>query len=75
MENIDINPDDVHEKANLLKTIRCPRNLGMITERLPAPQYNPKMKRCNSMEIDILKPKNLDAVSKSIQIPTEKGLI
>lgn len=31
----DVSEED--EQANLLKTIRCPMNLGLITERLPAP--------------------------------------
>lgn len=46
LENID--SDEINE--NLLSTIRCPRNLGQITERLPKPQY---MKRSNSMAVDL----------------------
>jgi len=46
LENMD--SDEVNE--NLLSTIRCPRNLGQITERLPKPQY---MKRSNSMAVDL----------------------
>lgn len=41
----------VNTAENLLSTIRCPRNLGMITERLPKPQYN-QLKRSNSMAIE-----------------------
>lgn len=52
LEDLDVDPEDSKSNDNLLKTIRCPRNLGMITERLPAPQYQPKIKRCNSMAID-----------------------
>ena len=37
---------------NLLATIRCPRNLGMITDRLPKAQYQPKLKRSQSMAIE-----------------------
>ena len=52
LEGLDLEPEEANGADNLLKTIRCPRNLGMITDRLPAPQYQPKMKRCNSMAID-----------------------
>jgi hypothetical protein len=58
----------------LLKTIRCPRNLGMITDRLPAPQYQPKMKRCNSMAIDGSKAK-LDIEKEVKLLSGPKGLI
>lgn len=37
LEGLDIDPEEAQGADNLLKTIRCPRNLGMITERLPAP--------------------------------------
>ena len=41
--------DDIHalrqEQESLLQTIRCPRNLGMITERLPAAQYDTSEKK------------------------------
>jgi len=37
------------EPENLMKTIRMPRRMGEITERLPAPQYDgPTFKRTNS---------------------------
>jgi len=49
LEILDIDADEKNE--NLLSTIRCPRNLGQITERLPKPQYQP-MKRSNSMAIE-----------------------
>ena len=40
---------------NLLATIRCPRNLGMITDRLPKSQYQPTgLRRSNSMAIETL---------------------
>lgn len=55
LEDLDIDPAESEGADSLLKTIRCPRNLGMITDRLPAPQYRPKMKRCNSMAIDGVK--------------------
>jgi hypothetical protein len=39
---------------NLLQTIRCPRNLGQITERLPKAQYQHRsLKRSASMAIDV----------------------
>jgi NIMA (never in mitosis gene a)-related kinase len=37
---------------NLLQTIRCPRNLGQITERLPKAQYQQRLKRSASMAIE-----------------------
>jgi NIMA (never in mitosis gene a)-related kinase len=44
---------EIESTANteMLSTIRCPRNLGMITERLPKPQYQ-ALKRSNSMAIE-----------------------
>ena len=39
LEELDIKEEDCDEQANLLKTIRCPRNLNMVTANLPAPQY------------------------------------
>lgn len=60
LQDLDIDPEDMDSNTNLLKTIRCPRNLGMITERLPAPQYKPKMKRCNSMAIGLQNVEKLD---------------
>merc|ERR1711981_170839 len=55
LEDLDYDEDLNSDNQGLLQTIRCPRNLGQITERLPAPQYQPKMKRCNSMAIDTSK--------------------
>ena len=60
LQDLDIDTEDIDHKANLLKTIKCPRNLGMISERLPAPQYKPKMKRCHSMAIDVQKTDKLE---------------
>jgi len=38
---------------NLLQTIRCPRNLGQITERLPKAQYQHRqLKRSASMAVE-----------------------
>lgn len=37
------------ELGDLLKTIKCPNNLRMISDRLPQPQYQPKLKRSNSL--------------------------
>ena len=43
LNNITGTLDDIQalkeDTESLLQTIRCPRNLGMITERLPAAQY------------------------------------
>jgi hypothetical protein len=37
------------EKESLMKTIRMPRRMGEITNRLPEPQYDkPTFKRTNS---------------------------
>ena len=60
LQDLDIDTEDIGQKADLLKTIKCPRNLGMISERLPAPQYKPKMKRCQSMAIDVPKTAKLE---------------
>lgn len=44
--------EDIESQGdNLLQTIRCPRNLGQITERLPKAQYQ-KLKRSASMAIE-----------------------
>jgi hypothetical protein len=39
----------VQETISLLNTIRVPRNLGQITERLPKPQYGNVMRRNKSL--------------------------
>lgn len=53
LENIDVAPESVPVVQDLLSTIRCPRNLGQITDRLPKSQYSPtKLKRSNSMAIE-----------------------
>ena len=44
----EMNNCDSHE--NLLSTIRCPRDLGMISNRLPKPQYN-SLQRSSSQDI------------------------
>ena len=39
----------VPDQENLMKTIRMPRRMGEITERMPKPQYDqPVFKRTNS---------------------------
>lgn len=35
----------------------------MISDRLPAPQYKPKMKRCQSMAIDVPKTEKLEEMN------------
>jgi serine/threonine protein kinase len=52
LEDIDCQAPPQEENESLLKTIKMPRRMGEITERLPAPQYEtgPKsMKRNNSL--------------------------
>lgn len=39
----------VQETISLLNTIRVPRDLGQITERLPKPQYGNVMRRNKSL--------------------------
>ena len=52
LEDIDVSANEADEKATLMRTIKCPRNLGAITERLPAAQYSP-LKRSKSLAVDI----------------------
>lgn len=52
LEQIDMREGEQEVDNNLLATIRCPRVLGMITERLPKAQYQPKLGRSKSMAID-----------------------
>merc|ERR1711981_1363437 len=53
LEDIDFNEELEPKNDNLLSTIRCPRNLGQITERLPKAQYQHRqLKRSASMNID-----------------------
>ena len=55
LENIDLKEAEEEVDNNLLATIRCPRNLGMITDRLPKSQYQPTgLRRSNSMAIETL---------------------
>jgi hypothetical protein len=48
---MDVASCEADEKATLMRTIRCPRNLGAITDRLPAAQYSP-LKRSKSLAIE-----------------------
>lgn len=59
---------------NLLKTIRCPLNLNMITERLPAPQYK-KIKKCNSLSLDGSNSKCLKSAEKEKKVKSELQLV
>jgi hypothetical protein len=52
LEELDVTPERVPVIQDLLSTIRCPRNLGQITDRLPKAQYEPKLRRSNSMAIE-----------------------
>lgn len=47
---------DIEQDGGLLNTIKVPRDLGQITERLPKPQYN-VIRRTNS-----LPPQKLDCL-------------
>jgi hypothetical protein len=47
----------VYEEVNLLNTIKVPRDLGQITERLPKPQYGQVMRRNKS-----LPPEKMDSI-------------
>lgn len=71
LENIDT--AEINE--NLLSTIRCPRNLGQITERLPKPQY---MKRSNSMAVDLdrvrLEVSKDESLQKLVKNQSKSGL-
>ena len=40
LEKLDLQEGEDDQAQDLLATIRCPRNLGMITDRLPASQYH-----------------------------------
>jgi NIMA (never in mitosis gene a)-related kinase len=53
-EKLELLSQQGDNTESLLKTIRCPRNLGNITERLPKPQYAPKLgQRSSSLSIDV----------------------
>jgi hypothetical protein len=41
--------ESLYQEVNLLNTIKVPRDLGQITERLPKPQYGNVMRRNKSM--------------------------
>ena len=52
LEEMDMQAVSQDENESLLKTIKMPRRMGQITERLPAPQYETDarpMKRNNSL--------------------------
>jgi len=52
LEEIEGQAPQQEEKEDLLKTIKMPRRMGQITERLPAPQYETdakSIKRNNSL--------------------------
>lgn len=51
LEELNFHEEAESKADNLLSTIRCPRNLGQITERLPKAQYK-QLKRSASMEIN-----------------------
>jgi hypothetical protein len=53
LEGLDLEFQELGGNNDLLKTIRCPRNLNMISERMPAPQYKQqRIKKCHSLSID-----------------------
>ena len=68
------------DQDNLMKTIRMPRRLGEITERMPAPQYDqPSFKRTNSQPqtklevIDTESGKKLMTGSKATRVSVAKN--
>jgi len=58
--------DPANDPASLMKTIRMPRHMGDITERLPGQQYDsqPKLKRNNSQT----SPK-LERMTEEVKLP------
>lgn len=54
LEELAFEDDNISQgDNNLLQTIRCPRNLGQITERLPKAQYQHRqLKRSASMAVE-----------------------
>lgn len=40
MDELALDPDDAEESQQLLKTIRIPKNLHYLTDRLPKPNYS-----------------------------------
>ena len=67
LENIDVSPDRQSNSEILLSTIRCPKNLGMITDKLPRAQYSP-LKKSKSTELESIKAISLKEVVK-LQLP------
>jgi len=64
LEGLDLDIQEIGGN-DLLKTIRCPRNLNMISERMPAPQYKQnKIKKCHSLSIDGSSDKGLKLVKE-----------
>ena len=56
LEKLDLQEGEDDQSMDLLATIRCPRNLGQITDRLPQSQYQPRgLKRSQSMAIEPIK--------------------
>lgn len=58
--------DHIYQEVSLLNTIRVPRDLGQITERLPKPQYGAVMRRNKSLPLS--KWKNCPKLSKPKRI-------
>lgn len=72
-EKLEKLSQQTNETESLLQTIRCPRNLGSITERLPKPQYI-KVQRSNSLSIeDSIAEKIPDVDSRAPSTPKEVG--
>jgi hypothetical protein len=44
----------LYSEVNLLNTIKVPRDLGQITERLPKPQYGNVMRRNKSLPPELM---------------------
>jgi len=73
-----LEPEETHSVSNLslLNTIRVPRDLGQITERLPKPQYGNVMRRNKSLPPEQMLPEiaakkdSQPSSPKELSVPT-----
>lgn len=68
LEELTFEEEFENQSDNLLSTIKCPRNFGQITERLPKAQYQSrKLKRSASMAVENISDiKKLDQKSQHV---------
>lgn len=68
MEFFKTYSDDMHHDANLLQTIRIPKNLLFLTDRLPQANYEKGSKKKefynNSVDVNLKKKKALESQTK-----------